>query len=154
MSFMIQGVKGGKLIDGNLNYNENLRLNTAYTNNRYISPMFPGDGKTVYSNTTSGSDLLLTDYAIQDGSYAALRDFTLGYTVPNKIVKILGLSHFRGYFSAQNLVYLMAPGYKGVNPEARRTSGQYSSAFPLVDGYQRGVFPLNRTFTLGVEINF
>ena len=154
MSFMIQGVKGGKLIDGNLNYNENLRLNTAYTNNRYISPMFPGDGKTVYSNTTSGSDLLLTDYAIQDGSYAALRDFTLGYTVPNKIVKILGLSQFRGYFSAQNLVYLMAPGYKGVNPEARRTSGQYSSAFPLVDGYQRGVFPLNRTFTLGVEINF
>jgi len=154
MSFMIQGVQGGKLIDGNLNYNENLRLNTAYTNNRYVSPMFPGDGKTVYSNTTSGSDLLLTDYAIQDGSYAALRDFTLGYTVPIKIVKMLGLSQFRGYFSAQNLVYLMAPGYKGVNPEARKNSGPYSSAFPLVDGYQRGVFPLNRTFTLGVEINF
>jgi TonB-linked SusC/RagA family outer membrane protein len=154
LSFLIQGVKGGKLIDGNLNYNENLRLNTAYTNNRYVSPMFPGDGKTVYSNTTSGSDLLLTDYAIQDGSYAALRDFTFGYTVPDKIVKLLKLNQFRAYFSAQNLIYLMAPGYKGVNPEARRTSGPYSSAFPLVDGYQRGVFPLNRTYTVGVDINF
>jgi TonB-linked SusC/RagA family outer membrane protein len=154
LSFLIQGVQGVQLIDGNLNYNENLRYNTAYTNNRYISPMFPGDSKTVYSNTTSGSDLLLTDYAIQDGSYAALRDFTFGYKIPQKIVKSLKINQFRAYFSAQNLIYLMSPGYKGVNPEARRTSGPYSNAYPLVDGYQRGVFPLNRTFTLGVDINF
>lgn len=154
LSFLIQGVQGVQLIDGNLNYNENLRYNTAYTNNRYVSPMFPGDSKTVYSNTTSGSDLLLTDYAIQDGSYAALRDFTFGYKIPQKIVKSLKINQFRAYFSAQNLIYLMSPGYKGVNPEARRTSGPYSNAYPLVDGYQRGVFPLNRTFTLGVDINF
>ena len=154
LSFMIQGVQGGQLIDGNLNYNENLRLNTAYTNNRFVSPMFPGDGKTVYSNTTSGSDLLLTDYAIEDASYAALRDFTFGYNVPDKVIKKLKLAQLRAYFSAQNLIYLMAPGYKGVNPEARRNSGQYSSAFPLVDGYQRGVFPLNRTYTVGIDINF
>ncbi len=154
LSFLIQGVQGVQLIDGNLNYNENLRYNTAYTNNRYVSPMFPGDSKTVYSNTTSGSDLLLTDYAIQDGSYAALRDFTFGYKIPQEIVKSLKINQFRAYFSAQNLIYLMSPGYKGVNPEARRTSGPYSNAYPLVDGYQRGVFPLNRTFTLGVDINF
>ena len=154
LSFMIQGVKGGNLIDGNLNYNENLRLNTAYTNNRYVSPMFPGNGKTVYSNITSGSDLLLTDYAIQDGSYAALRDLTFGYSLPKKIISKFQLSKFRAYFSAQNLFYIMAPGYKGINPEARYTSGPYSSAFPLVDGYQRGDFPLNRTYTLGVDINF
>jgi TonB-linked SusC/RagA family outer membrane protein len=154
LSILIQGVQGNKVIDGNLNYNENLRLNTAYTNNRFVSPMFPGDGKTVYSNTTSGSDLLLTDYAIEDGSYAALRDFTFGYSVPKNIISKFQLSQFRVYFSAQNLFYIMAPGYKGINPEARYTSGPYSSAFPLVDGYQRGDFPLNRTYTLGVDINF
>ena len=48
----------------------------------------------------------------------------------------------------------MGTNYKGVNPEARNNTGPYSSAFPLVDGYQRGSFPLNRTFTLGVDINF
>lgn len=154
LSFMIQGVQGVKLVDGNLYYNENIRTNRAYTNNRFISPMFPGDGKTVYSTNTGAAYLLLSDYAIEDGSYAALRDFTFGYTVPKKAIKKLGLSQFRAYFSAQNLIYLMAPGYRGVNPEARRTSNQYSSAFPLVDGYQRGVFPLNRTFILGVDINF
>ena len=97
---------------------------------------------------------MLTDYAIEDGSYASLRDFTLGYKVPLRKVKAIGLNQLRVYFSGENLLYLMAPGFKGVNPEARRNSGPYSSAFPLVDGYQRGVFPLNQTYTLGVDINF
>ena len=48
----------------------------------------------------------------------------------------------------------MASNYKGINPEARMTSGPYSSSFPLVDGYQRGSFPLNRTYTVGLDINF
>jgi len=154
LSFLIQGSQGGKLIDGNLNYNEGLRSNVAYITNRWVSPSFPGDGKTVYSNTTSGGDLLLTDYALQDASYAALRDCTFGYSLPLKIVKSLGLSKFRAYFSGQNLVYLMGYNYKGINPEARMNTGPYSSAFPLVAGYQRGSFPLNRTYTLGIDINF
>jgi TonB-linked SusC/RagA family outer membrane protein len=150
LNFLFQGVQGVDVINGNVNYNEQLRLNKAYTNNRYISPMFPGDGKTVYSNTTSGSDLMLTDYAIEDGSYASLRDLTLGYRLPVSIVKALKLKDLRAYFSAQNIIYIMAPGYRGINPEARKTTSQYVN--PLVDGYQRGAFPLNRTFTIGFDI--
>ncbi len=152
LSFLIQGVQGIDIINGNVNYNEQLRYNKAYTNNRYVSPMFPGDGKTVYSNTTSGSDLMLTDYCIEDGSYGAIRDFTLGYTLPQNLLKSLKLRNLRVYFSAENLVYIMAPSYRGINPEARRTASNYTS--PLVDGYQRGAFPLNRTFTAGLDINF
>jgi TonB-linked SusC/RagA family outer membrane protein len=150
LSFLFQGVQGVDVINGNVNYNEQLRLNKAYTENRYVSPMFPGDGKTVYSTTTSGSDLMLTDYAIEDGSYASLRDLTLGYRIPEQLVKVLKLKDLRAYFSAQNLIYIMAPGYRGINPEARKTTSQYVN--PLVDGYQRGAFPLNRTFTIGIDI--
>jgi TonB-dependent starch-binding outer membrane protein SusC len=152
LSFLFQGVQGIQLINGNINYNEQLRFNKAYTNNRYVSPMFPGDGKTVYSTTTSGGDLMLTDYVIEDGSYASLRDFSLGYKVPADLVKKMKISDVRAYFSAQNMLYWMAKDYRGINPEARRTSSQYNS--PLIDGYQRGAFPLNRTFTLGVDIVF
>jgi TonB-linked SusC/RagA family outer membrane protein len=152
LTFLFQGVQGIDLINGNLNYNESLRLNTVYTNTRYISPMFPGDGKTTFDKNTSGGDLMLSDYAIEDGSYIALRDFMFGYKIPNTIVKKLKVSEVRAYFSAQNMVYLMAKDYRGVNPEARKTSGSYTS--PLIDGYQRGVFPINRTFTAGVEITF
>ncbi len=152
LSFLIQGVQGVDLINSNVYYNEQLRYNKAYTTNRYVSPNFPGDGKTVYSNTTSGTDLLLTDYCVEDGSYAALRDFTLGYRIPADFVKRMKMGELRVYFSAQNMVYLMAEDYTGVNPEARRTSGNYTS--PLLDGYQRGAFPLNRTFTFGIDVTF
>lgn len=152
LNFLFQGVQGIQVVNGNINYNEQLRYNKAYTNNRYVSPMFPGDGKTVYSTTTSGGDLMLTDYAIEDASYASLRDFTLGYRLPESVVKKIKISDVRAYFSAQNLIYIMASGYRGINPEARRTSGTYNS--PLIDGYQRGAFPLNRTFTVGVDIVF
>lgn len=153
LSFMFQGVQGLDVVNGNIYYNEQLRYNTAYTTNRYVSPMFPGDGRTVYSNTTSGTDLLLTDYAVEDGSYAALRDLSFGYTIPTNVIRKLKIGGVRAYFSAQNLLYFMAPGYKGINPEARKTSGgNYSS--PLVDGYQRGAFPLNRTYTVGFDLTF
>ncbi|MCB8993991.1 MAG: TonB-dependent receptor [Bacteroidales bacterium] len=152
LSFMFQGVQGGQLVNGNIYYNEQLRMNKAYTANRFVSPAYPGDGKTVYSTTTPGNQIMLTDYTIEDASYASLRDFSVGYTLPNKISKSLKISNFRAYFSAANLIYIMAKGYRGVNPEARNTSGTYNN--PLIDGYQRGVFPLNRTYTVGVDITF
>ena len=153
-SFLIQGVQGGKIIDGNMNYNETLRTMAAYLENRWVSPTFPGDGKTTFDKTTSGGDLCLTDYVMQDASYTALRDLTFGYKVPDNISKSIKMSSVRVYFSASNLFYLMAPAYKGVNPETRFTTGPYSSAFPLVSGYQRGTFPLTRSFIFGVDINF
>jgi len=152
LSFLFQGVHGLDVIDGNMNYNETLRTNTAYTDNRFVSPMFPGDGKTVYGTNTPGKALLLSDYAVQDGSYAALRDITLGFTAPKEYAKKIKINSFRVYISAQNPLYIMARGYNGVNPEARRTSGTYNN--PLIDGYQRGVYPINRTYTAGVDITF
>ncbi len=152
LSFLFQGVQGGELVNGNIYYNEQLRYNKAYTANRFVSPMFPGDGQTVYSNTTAGNQILLTDYTIESASYASLRDLSFGYTLPVNIAKAIRLSNVRAYFSAQNLIYLMGSNYRGVNPEARTTSSKYSN--PLVDGYQRGLFPLYRTFVLGIDITF
>lgn len=152
LTFLFQGVQGAQIINGNVHYNEQLRFNRAYTDNRYISPMFPGDSKTVYSNTTSGGDLMLTDYTLEDASYVSLRDFTFGYQLPEFLVKKAKLNSVRAYFSAQNMIYIMADNYRGINPEARRTSAPYDS--PLIDGYQRGAFPLNRTFTIGIDVVF
>ena len=165
LSFMFQGSQGGLLINGNVNYNEQIRTNTAYTNNRYISPSFPGDGKTVYSTNTGGADLMLSDYALEDASYQALRDLSLGYTIPAKLIKKIGFSSLRAYFSGQNLLYFMGSNYRGINPEARRESSnaadqaystdpQANNKNPLRDGYQRGAFPLNRTYTLGFDLTF
>jgi TonB-dependent starch-binding outer membrane protein SusC len=150
LSFMLQGVQGGSLVNGDPNYNETKRFNRNYNSNRWVSPMFPGDGKTPYS--TLGFNWMLTDYVVEDASYFALREILMGYTLPEKWVKKSKLNSLRVYFSAQNMFIQSAAGYRGINPEARFTSGPYAT--PVVDGYQRGSFPMPKTMLFGLDINF
>lgn len=149
-SFLLQGVQGGKLINGDPNYNESRRTITTYNKNRWVSANFPGDGKTPFS--TNGYNWMLTDYVIEDASYYALREVNFGYTLPNAVIKKLKINSLRFYFSAQNLYFHTAEGYRGLNPEGRFSNGPYSSV--LIDGYQRGSFPIPQTITAGIDINF
>lgn len=150
ISFMLQGVQGGQLINGDPNYNETKRYNKNYTKNRWLSPAYPGDGKTPYS--TIGFNWMLTDYVVENASYMALREVIIGYTLPVKFASRLRLSNMRLYFSGQNLFFRAANNYRGINIEGRLTSGAYNT--PLVDGYQRGSFPMQKTVLFGLDINF
>ncbi len=150
LSFMFQGTQGGQLINGDPNYNETKRYNKNYNQNRWLSPMFPGDGKTPYS--TVGFNWMLTDYVVEDASFYSLREILVGYTLPDKFTKKAKLSSLRIYFSAQNLFFHSAAGYRGISAEGRFTSGPYVT--PLIDGYQRGSFPMAKTYLFGIDLNF
>jgi TonB-linked SusC/RagA family outer membrane protein len=151
LSFMFQGVQGVDVFNGDGFYNESRKYNRKYNNgNRWVSAANPGDGKTPYF--TTGFDWLLTDYLIEDGSYFALREVVLGYRLPDKVSKTLKLSSLRLYASAQNLYIHFARGYRGINPEARSTGGNYAS--PFIDGYQRGSFPMQTTVLIGLDVAF
>lgn len=150
LSFLVQGVNDVDLINGDANYNEARKYNRTFNDgNRWVSPKFPGDGKTPYF--TNGVDWMLTDYVVEDGSYWALREVIFGYSVPQSWAKKAHVSSIRLYTSMQNIYFHKASGYRGINPEARTTSSQYAS--PLIDGYQRGAFPIPRTFLFGLDIN-
>ncbi len=151
LSVLIQGSQGGQLFNGDYNYLETKRFNKNFNNdNRWLSEQFPGDGKTPYFN--NGFEGTLTDFVIEDASYASLRTVILGYALPAKFAKKVKVGSMRVYASADNLWYLMGKNYRGINPEARTTSADYAS--PLIDGYQRGAFPIMRTVTFGVDVNF
>jgi len=150
LSFFFQGSQGGKVIGGDANYNETKRYNKNYNSNRWVSPAFPGDGKTPYS--TLGINWMLTDYVVEDASFYALRELLVGYTLPEKFAKKAGLSSLRVYFSGQNLFYHKAASFRGLNPEARNTGGLYAST--QIDGYQRGAFPVQKTLLFGIDFNF
>ncbi len=149
-SFTMQGVQGGQVINGDPNYNESKRKIRAYAENRWISPAFPGDGKTPYS--TIGFNWMLTDYVVSDASYFALREVNVGYKLPDAVAKFIKLSSLRVYFAGQNLFFKSASNFKALNPEGRANNGPYSSA--LIDGYQRGSFPVQKTYVFGIDINF
>lgn len=149
--FLFQGVEGLDVINGDAFYNETRKYNNKYnTSGRWVSAANPGDGKTPY--LTSGFDWMLTDYVVENGSYWGLREVVLGYKLPEKISKMFKLNGARFYVSAQNLYLHFASGYRGINPEARLTSGNYNN--PLLDGYQRGAFPMQRTILFGIDLNF
>ncbi len=150
VSFLLQGVQGVTVLNGDINYNESHKYNRAYMEDRWVSPTHPGDGKTPYAK--NGYDIMLTDLGLQDASYLCLRDLTVGYTLPKKAATKLGLRGLRFYVTGTNLLYLWSDEYKGINPESRSTTNQYAS--PLIDGYQRGGFPLTSTFTFGIDLNF
>lgn len=150
LSFSWQGTQGGDLINGDPNYNETKARNRAYTANRWISPAFPGDGKTPY--TTNGFNWMLTNYVVEDASYFTLREVNMGYRLPTRLAKTVKMRSLRVYFSGQNLYFHTAKGYRGLNPEGRFVTGPYNSS--LVDGYQRGSFPVPKTLLFGVDANF
>jgi hypothetical protein len=95
---------------------------------------------------------MLTDYVVEEASYYALREVIIGYTLPEKIARSVKMNSLRVYFSGQNLYFHTAKGYRGINPEARFTTGPYNT--PLVDGYQRGSFPMPKTILFGIDVNF
>lgn len=76
----------------------------------------------------------------------------IGYTLPSTAARKLKLSGVRFYVSGSNLLYIWGSSYKGINPESRLTSSQYSSS--MISGYQRGGFPLTSTISAGFDINF
>ena len=145
LSFTFQGSQGGKLLNGDVNYNETKERVLNYMDNRWVSPSNPGDGQTPY--TTNGFNWLFTDNAIEDASYLALREISLGVNLSKDALKTVGLSSFRFSLTGQNLLFINNKTYRGINIEARTSRNS-----PLADGYQRGAFPMQRTILAGIEV--
>ncbi|MEO6330011.1 MAG: TonB-dependent receptor [Ginsengibacter sp.] len=79
---------------------------------------------------------------LQDGSYLRLNTISLGYTLPDNLIK--GLTRSRVYITAQNLYTFQK--YKGFNPDF--TSGVFNP------GYDFGSYPKPRTIMAGVQLIF
>lgn len=94
-----------------------------------------------------------TDAMIQDASYVAIRNLTIGYTFSSDWIRNAGLSSARVFFAGTNLLYMMADNYTSFNPEGVEiTNSGYQG--PTTYGVQVGASPTIRSFTFGLNINF
>jgi hypothetical protein len=93
-----------------------------------------GDANGNYNNSS--------DYFLEDGDYLRLKNVTLGYTLPKALLQKAGMGQIgiRFYVNAENL--LTFTKYSGFDPEV----GNHG-----VDG---GVYPVSRSITVGLNINF
>lgn len=88
---------------------------------------------------------IFTDAIIQDASYIALRNITIGYNFPASSNLF---SRARVYVSGQNLIYNTADGYTGFNPES------INDTSATTWGYQRAGSPIQKTFSFGLNLEF
>ena len=100
---------------------------------------YPGvnsDGNQYYVNSSK---------YIESADYFRLENLSLSYTLPKKVLKF---AEMQLRFSCQNVFTIT--GYKGVDPAAISSYGNID----LNNGLDLGVFPLNRSYTFGVRLNF
>ncbi|RKN77852.1 SusC/RagA family TonB-linked outer membrane protein [Ulvibacterium marinum] len=90
---------------------------------------------------------------IQDASYLALRNLTIGYTLNSDLTSKIGLSSLRVFAAGTNLLYLFGDNYTSFNPEGVETTNS-GYLGPTTYGYQEGASPIVRSFTLGLNVNF
>ncbi len=90
---------------------------------------------------------ILTDWAIEDGSFLRLNTLTLGYTMPESLTTKFLVQRLRIYFTGYNLA--IWTNYSGQDPEVdtRRST-------PLTPGVDYSAYPKARTFLAGVNITF
>jgi TonB-linked SusC/RagA family outer membrane protein len=110
-------------------------------------------GKTLWSGSMSFGDArpVLTDWAIEDGSYIRLNNVTLGYTLPIKDFKKTIFSSARFYVTGTNLA--LWTKYSGYDPDvnSNRNDGVYSALTP---GLDYSSYPRSRRFTFGMNLTF
>lgn len=88
-----------------------------------------------------------SDYFIEDASYLKLKNIQVSYLLKNNLLRKLYLSSVRIYGSASNVFVFTK--YKGLDPEVNTAPSNNFS-----QGIDNNVYPLTRTFTIGITANF
>jgi TonB-linked SusC/RagA family outer membrane protein len=152
MSILIQGVQGNEILNltsRHLNNGEANFNSYSIQNERWISEQQPGNGKVPRADRESGlhgNNGRPSSYQVEDGSFVRLRNISLGYTLPSKILFGGAIDKLRVYVTGNNL--FTQTDYLGYNPEVSNISSG------LTPGEDYGAYPLNKTIVFGINLNF
>ena len=107
----------------------------------------PGDATDVPRVTTGATrNTEFSDFFVEDGSFARLRNVQLGYQLPRAISQKFGFQSLRVYVSANNLLTITR--YMGYDPDI----GAYGGA--LSAGVDYGFYPQPTTIMGGFNVKF
>jgi hypothetical protein len=148
INIFVQGVQGNKIFNGlkymsmqagvsGQNYNmlnDVLHAWTPDNPNATIPRLSLSDANGNFSTTS--------DWFLDNGSYARVKNVTLGYTLPANLTKRAGLNTLRVYVTANNLITITK--YKGFDPEVGMDNY----------GIDIGRYPQARSVFFGANLNF
>lgn len=133
----------GNDIVRNYERNQPLTNRTTYYLDRWTGPGTSNSFPRV--TTGANSNILFSDFFVEDGSFVRLQNLTLGYSLADRLLESSKLSKVRFYVTVQNLFTLTK--YQGFDPVI-------SSGAPIGGGIDGGVYPNPRQFLLGMNLKF
>ncbi|MBN2814585.1 MAG: TonB-dependent receptor, partial [Bacteroidales bacterium] len=154
LSMFFQGVYGNKIY---MQINQDIEgFYRGFTvTQRYFDKRWTGEGT---SNTqpraswsTKSNNARPSSRFLEDGSYLRLKNVQLGYAIPDKALRIIGLSQARVYVSGTNLLTLTK--YPGLDPEMT-VSDNAKNEGDNAAGIDWGTYPSAMTVMFGLDITF
>jgi hypothetical protein len=149
VSVLINGVYGNDIVNMNTMFNANLGGGKNVLKEVFDGAWAPGKDN---SQATSPKairqfwrTLLFSDRFIEDGSFMRLKNVTIGYTLPNGLIK--GISSIRLALSGNNLYTLT--NYSGYDPEINSYGDN-----PALFGVDLGGYPNNKSYNFSIRCNF
>lgn len=142
LSIFVQGIAGNKIYNANRIYQEGMAV--AMNQTRAVLDRWTGTGtsntmpRAVFNDPNKNTRV--SNRYIENGSYLRIKNVTLGYTLPLSVSQRARMSSARLYISAQNLLTITK--YTGFDPEVPS------------NGIDLNVYPVTRTLSAGININF
>jgi TonB-dependent starch-binding outer membrane protein SusC len=159
VNLVISGVSGVQLVNANKFFTENLDKGHNVTTALLDRWTKPGDVKKyprAGQNANGDENLRPSDFFVEDGNYMRVRNLTIGYNIPKKLLTSIGngkvISSLRVYVSAENL--LTITNYSGYDPEVSTQGGGGGTGYITRRGIDQGQLPQSRILMGGIQVGF
>lgn len=104
------------------------------------SPLIPGEFPTALVGNSNHSNYWVSDFWYKNITYIKLRNFELGYTLPQRWMSKAGINKLRLYLFGQNLFSIGNMGVYDIDPEIANSTGI--------------VYPTTRVIGTGINLSF
>lgn len=136
LAFMLQGAAGRKTYWLVANNNADLmESRQAMTFDHWNKPWSLENRNGEWTRLGGYNNRRESSFYLDNLAYIRLKNLQVGYSIPSQILKKVGLTSARAFFSADNLATIT--DFRGLDPEKRNIN----------DGY-----PLMKTFTFGLSL--
>jgi hypothetical protein len=150
LSVSLQGSQGNEVYNTSFGSGSATRARVRvydYNNNYWKSEQDPGDGITPRPNDApTGGVRLPSQRYLDKGSYLRINNITLDYILPATLSQRLRLNTMRVYIGATNP--FIFTDYIKYNPDVSLSDD------PLRPGVESNDYPLPKTLTIGLNVNF
>src|SRR5450432_1318343 len=151
LSFMFQGTHGNQIYSGSFPYMYGgLGDARNATSNDALGTWTAAKETDFPTISKTGFNPLNSSRYVYDASYIKLKNLSLAYNLPAKLISQWKIHGIQVYVSGQNLFCITS--YPGYDPEV--TNANFTAAPAITQGLETGVIPNPRTYTFGLRASF